>query len=157
MKEEYTYSEIFKYEGITREYCVKYNNSNLSIEKLIELSYLEEEFNVDYAFYLRFKRLAQIKEFIGKRDIGILNSLPYISHDILLRESVFDSQIDRYRFPNEPSIYDKLNVSMNEKRWDLVFYIFYRESYDIESLITDYEEKFRDKKELRDKKFFIIQ
>ena len=118
---------------------------------------MEEEFNVDYALYLKFKHLFQIKEFIGKRDVGILNSLPFISGDIVIHESDFDSQINQYRFPNKPSIYDKLNAVMNEKKWDLVFYIYHKESFDIVNLIADFEEKSNEKKRLKDKKFFIIQ
>ena len=157
MTKEYTLSEIFKYEAITRDYCIRHNNPNLSVKKLIELSALEEEFNIDYTFYLQFKRLFQIKEFIGQKDIGILNSLPFISEDIVNHESVYDTQISQYRFPNKPSIYDKLNAAMNEKRWDLVFYIYHKESSDIYNLITRTEDEFNQKKRLKDRKFFIIQ
>ena len=44
MTKEYTLSKIFKYEAITRNYCIRHNNPNLSVKKLIELSALEEEF-----------------------------------------------------------------------------------------------------------------
>ena len=154
-KEEYTLSEIYKYEAITRDYCVKYNNPNLSAEKLIALSALEEDFNMDYAFYIHFKRIYKIKEFIGKKDIGILKSLPYVTEDIINHESDFESQISQYRFPNPPSIYDKLNAAMSERRWDLVFYIYHKVSSDIYSLITGTEEEINRKK--REKKFFIIK
>ena len=154
-KEEYTLSEIFKYEAITRDYCTKHNNPNLSTKKLIELSALEEDFNIDYAFYLQFKRIFQIKEFIGKKDVGILKSLPFVSEDIINHEPDYESLIRQYRFPNKPSIYDKLNAAMNERRWDLVFYIYHKESSDIYNLITRTEDEINQKK--RDKKFFIIQ
>ena len=83
MTQEYTLSDIFKYEDITRQYCILKGCHDLPIQELIHLASLEEEFNIDYAFYLRFKRIHQIKEFIMKKDKSLGNSLPYITEDIL--------------------------------------------------------------------------
>ena len=157
MTEEYTLSDIFKYEGITREYCVLKGNYNLTIQELIHLASLEGEFNIDYAFYLRFKRIHQIKKFIMEKDKGLGNSLSFISDNILNEESVYDSQINQYSFLQKPSIYDILYAAINDRKWDLVFYVYQNECRSLYSLIARTEEEFNDKKKLKNKKFFIIQ
>ena len=157
MTEEYLLSDIFKYEGITREYCVLKGDNNLSTRELIRLASLEEEFNIDYAFYLRFKHIHQIKEFIMKKDKGLGNSLPYITEDILNNEAEYDGQINQYSFVQKPTIYDILNAAISDKKWDLVFYIYQNESSGLYSFISKTEEEFNDKKELKNRKFFIIQ
>ena len=55
MATQYTLTDIFTYEAITRKYCVLKGNDNISPRDLITLAAMEEEFNVDYAFYLHFK------------------------------------------------------------------------------------------------------
>ena len=157
MTEEYTLSDIFKYEGITREYCVLKGNHSLTIQELIRLASLEEEFNIDYAFYLRFKRIHQIKEFIMKKDKGLGNALPFIMKEIVDCSANYDYQISQYSFPEKPTIYDMLNATINDKKWDLVFYIYQNECSSLYSLIARTEEEFNDKKELKNRKFFIIQ
>ena len=157
MTQEYTLSDIFKYEDITRQYCILKGCHDLPIEELIRLAALEEEFNINYAFYLRFKRIHQIKEFIMKKDKGLGNSLPYITEDILNEGSDYDHQINQYSFLEKPTIYDILNAAINDKKWDLVFYIYQKESSGLYSLIAKTEDEFNDKKELKNRKFFIIQ
>ena len=157
MTEEYTLIDIFKYERITREYCVLKGNHSLTIQELIYLASLEEEFNVDYADYLRFKRMLQIKEFIMSKDKCLGNALPFIKDEIVDYEEDYDYQISQYSFPEKPSIYDILNAAINDKKWNLVFYVYQKESMDLYSLIAKTEDEFSDKKELKNRKFFIIQ
>ena len=157
MTEEYTLSDIFKYEGITLHYCVLKGNNSLTIQELIYLASLEEEFNVDYADYLRFKRMHQIKEFIMSKDKGLGNTLPYIKEEIADNGADCDYQINQYSFLEKPTIYDILNALINDKKWDLVFYVYQKESRDLHSLIARTEDEFSDKKELKNRKFFIIQ
>ena len=157
MEQKYTLSDIFKYESITREYCVLKGNPNLTVQELIYLASLEEEFNIDYAFYLRFKRIHQIKEFIMEKDKGLGNTLPYIMEEIVDNGADYDSQINQYSFLEKPTIYDILNTTINDKKWDLVFYIYQNECSSLHSLVAKTEDEFNDKKELKNRKFFIIQ
>ena len=157
MTEKYTLSNIFNYEDITRKYCVLKCNNNLSPRELITLASMEDEFNIDYAFYLQFKHTHQIEEFIMKKDIGLTNSLPFISEDILNEETKYEAQISQYSFMQKPSIYDILNAAINDKKWDLVFYIYQNESSGLYSFISKTEDEFNSKKELKNRKFFIVQ
>ena len=127
MTEKYTLSDIFNYEGITRNYCML-KGVNLSPRELIILSSMEDEFNIDYAFYLQFKHTHQIKEFIMRRDAALANSLPFISDEILNEEGKYEAMLSRYSFLQKPSIFDILNAVINDKKWDLVFYIYQNES-----------------------------
>ena len=157
MTEKYTLSDIFNYESITRNYCVIKGNNNLSPRELITLAAMEEEFNIDYAFYLHFKHTLQIEEFIKKKDIGLANSLPFISDDILQEELEYEGQISKYLYIQKPSIFDILNAAINDKKWDLVFYIYKNESSGLYDFISRTEDEFNTKKDLKNRKFFIIQ
>ena len=151
MTEKYTLNDIFHYESITRNYCVIKGNNNLSPRELVTLAAKEEEFNMDYALYLHFKHTLQIEEFIKKRDIGLANSLPFISDDILQEELEYEGQISR------STIFGVLNDAINHRKWDLVFYIFKSESTGLHEFITRTEDEFNSKKDLKNRKFFIIQ
>ena len=151
MTEKYTLNNIFHYESVTRYYCVMKGNSNLPPRELIKLAAMEEEFNMDYALYLHFKHTLQIEEFIKKKDIGLANSLPFITDDVLIEESEYERQI------SSPNIFDALNTAINYKKWDLVFYIYKRESTGLSEFISKTEDEFNTKKDLKNRKFFIIQ
>ena len=157
MTEKYTLTDIFKYENITRNYCVTKGNANLSPRELITLASTEKEFDVDYASYLQFKHTHQIKEFIKKRDIGLANSLPFITEDILNEEAKYEAMMSQYSFLQKPTIYDILNAAISDKKLDLVFYIYQNESNGLYSFISKTEEEFINKKDLKSRKFFIVQ
>ena len=91
------------------------------------------------------------------KDKGLGNTLPYIMDEILNHCEKYDHQINQYSFLEKPTIYDILNAAINDKKWDLVFYIYQKESMDLHSLIARTEDEFSDKKELKNRKFFIIQ
>ena len=154
---KYTLSDVFKYESITCRYCVLKGNTNLSIPELIYLASLEDEFDIDYAFYLRYKQIHQIKEFISGRDKCLGNSLPFISDDILYEEELYEEQINQYKFTQPPTTFDLLNAALNDKKWDLVFFIYIKECNEIYNLIVKTEDEFNEKKELKNRKFFIVQ
>ena len=156
MTEKYTLSDIFNYEAITRNYCVT-KGINLSPRELIILASTEDEFNVDYAFYLQFKHTHQIKEFIRARDPALAKSLPFISDEILNEEVEYESKLSRYSFLQKPTIFDILNAAINDKKWDLVFYIYQNESSGLYNFISRTEDEFITKKDLKNKKFFIVQ
>ena len=156
MTEKYTLTDIFNYEAITRNYCIS-KGVNLSPRELIILSSTEDEFNIEYAFYLQFKHTHQIKEFIRTRDPALANSLPFISDDILNEESEYEAKLSRYSFLQKPTIFDILNAAINDKKWDLVFYIYQNESSGLYNFITRIEDEFNAKKDLKNKKFFIVQ
>ena len=156
MTEKYTLNDIFNYEAITRNYCIS-KGVNLTPRELILLSSMEDEFNVDYAFYLQFKHTHQIKEFIMRRDPALANSLPYISDEILNEESEYEAKLSRYSFLQKPTIFDILSAAINDKKWDLVFYIYQNESSGLYNFISRTEDEFNTKKDLKNKKFFIVQ
>ena len=101
--------------------------------------------------------MLQIKEFIMSKDKCLGNALPFIKDEIVDYEEDYDYQISQYSFPEKPSIYDILNAAINGKKWNLVFYVYQKESMDLYSLIAKTEDEFSDKKELKNRKFFIIQ
>ena len=156
MTEKYTLTDIFNYEAITRNYCVS-KGINLSPRELIILASTEEEFNVDYAFYLQFKHTHQIQEFIRARDPSLAKSLPFISDEILNEEAEYEAKLLRYSFLQKPTIFDILNAAINDKKWDLVFYIYQNESSNLYNFISRTEDEFNTKKDLKNKKFFIVQ
>ena len=153
-------SDIFKYEDITCKYCTLKGNANTSIPELIYLASLEDEFNIDYTFYLMYKQKYQMEEFISKRDKCLGNSLQFISKNILYDEDylyVYEEQINQYKFLQKPTTFDLLNAALNDKKWDLVFYIYIKEYGEIHNLIVKTEDEFNEKKELKNRKFFIVQ
>ena len=109
MTEKYTLTDIFNYEAITRNYCIS-KGVNLSPRELIILSSTEDEFNIEYAFYLQFKHTHQIKEFIRTRDPALANSLPFISYDILNEESEYEAKLSRYSFLQKPTIFEVVYI-----------------------------------------------
>ena len=54
-------------------------------------------------------------------------------------------------------LFDILNAAINDKKWDLVFYIYQNESSGLYNFITRIEDEFNAKKDLKNKKFFIVQ
>ena len=156
MSDKYTLNDIFNYEAITRDYCLT-KGLNLSPRELIILASEEKKFNIDYAFYLHFKHSHQIKEFIRVRDPALAKSLPFTSDDILNEEVEYESKLSRYSFPQKPTIFDLLNAAINDKKWDLVFYIYQNESSGLYNFITKTEDEFITNEDLKNKKFFIVK
>ena len=156
MTEKYTINDIFTYEGITRDYCVS-KGRNLSPRELIMLASMEEEFNVDYAFYIQFKHTHQLTEFIRKRDPALANSLRFISEDIMDEDKEFETKLTRFSFKTKPSIFDILDAVIRERKWDLVFYLFQNESVGLHNLISKTEDERNTKDDVKNKKFFILQ
>ena len=144
----YSLSEIFRYEDITREYCNSEGGFNLSIHNLIELATLEDEFNMDYAYYLVFKRLHQIAEYITLKaknigyDINVKEN-DEIEDEILNKESEYESWVNFYynhSFYDEPDVYDIIDQAVIGKNLNVLYYIYYKERSELNSLIAREEE-----------------
>ena len=159
---QYTLSDIFKYEDITRQYCNSEGGFTLSIQELIHLAALEDEFDTDYANYLIFKRLHQITEYIYQKAInkGIQIN---VKDNKKLKEDLennnanvsnYENWIEFYEreaFNDEPTIYDIINQAIRDNNWNVLYYLYYKEENKL------YDILFNEKNKLNDRKFFIIQ
>ena len=159
---QYTLSDIFKYEDITREYCNSEGGFNLTIQNLIELAALEDEFNIDYAFYLRFKRMHQIEDYIlqkAKKYGCIINvkESERIVEELLNNENKYEEQIEYYYnnslYDETDVFYDIINQALFDKNWELVYYIYHKENNELFSLIAKTEDEFNEKKEFKIESF----
>ena len=167
----YSLSDIFRFEDITRKYSISEGVDNLPIHILIELATLEDEFDIDYAYYLMFKRLYQIDNYITKKaknigfDINVKEN-DEIEDEILSKESEYESWVDFYYNhsfydePDEPDVYDIIDQAVIGKNWNVLYYIYYKEKSELNSLIAREEEDFNDRKyeeKQKNRKFLIIQ
>ena len=125
MTEEYTLSDIFKYEDKTRQYCISEGGVELSTQELIHLAALEDQFNSDYANYLIFKRLHLIADYITQKAInkGIqinVKDNKKLKEDLENNngnESNYENWIEFYEreaFNDYPDIYDIIKQAIRD-------------------------------------------
>ena len=153
----YTQNEIFRYEDISKAY-INLEGRLLSPRELIERADKEERFDVDYATYIAYKNKIQIEEFIMKRNLCIANSLQFIRDDYWVEdEDEFDPKINAMQFRIKPTVFDILEVLLRDKQWDLVFYVYYRETAGLNSLIAHLEDEHTTLTNILDKKMLIIK
>ena len=159
---QYTLSDIFKYEDITQQYCNSEGGFTLSIQELIHLASLEDEFDTNYANYLIFKRLYQITDYITQKAInkGIQIN---VKDNKKLKEDIknnnanvfnYENWIEFYKnkdFNDEPTIYCIINQAIRDNNWNVLYYLYYKEENKL------YDILFNEKNKLNDRKFFIIQ
>ena len=139
MAKIYQHSEIFKYEGISQGY-IALEGRLLSPRELIIKASKEEEFDVEYVNYIISKHKMQMEEFILRQNRCIGNSLRFIKDDYWLDdEDEFEPRIISISFKIKPTVFDILDVLLREKQWDLVFYVYYRETFKLNSLINHLE------------------
>ena len=141
MAETYTHSEIFRHEDISKVYIAS-EGRLLSPRELIEKAAKEEKFDVDYADYIIYKNKMQIKEFIMKRNRCIENSLCFIENDFHEEEEdEFEPKIKAMPFKIESTVFDILDVLLRNQQWDLVFYVYRRETAGLNNLIAKLEDE----------------
>ena len=159
---QYTLSDIFKYEDVTRQYCNSEGGFTLSIQELIHLAALEDEFDTDYADYLIFKRLHQIAEYIYQKAInkGIYANVKdnkNLKKDIENNNfniSNYENWLEFYEnntFIDDPDIYDVIDQIIKDNNRCVLYYLYYKEENKL------YDILFNEKNKLNDRKFFIIQ
>ena len=141
MAERYTHSEIFRYEDISKVY-IAFEGRVLSPRELIERAYKEERFYVEYAKYIVYKNKIQIEDFIMKRNRCIGNSLRFIKDDYCVEdEDEFEPKIKAMPFKVKPTVFDILDVLIRDQQWDLVFYVYQRETVGLDNLIIQLEDE----------------
>ena len=157
MDGKYTHSEIFRYEDISKAY-IGLEGRLLSAKELIERADKEERFNVDYANYIASKNKIQIDEFIMKRNRCIGNSLQFIKDDYWVEcEDEFEPKINAMPFKIKPTVFDILEVLLRDQQWDLVFYVYYRETSGLNNLIAKLEDEHKTLTNILDQKMLIIK
>ena len=139
MAKIYEHSQIFRHEDISKVYIAS-EGRLLSPRELIEKAAKEEKFDTEYAEYIVYKNKIQIEEFIMKRNRCIGNSLQFIRDDFWeVYEDQFEPKIKAMPFKVKPTVFDILDVLIRDQQWDLVFYVYYRETVLLSSLIVDLE------------------
>ena len=157
MDGKYTHSEIFRYEDISKVY-IDLEGRLLSPRELIEKADKEERFDVDYANYIAYKNKIQIEEFIMKRNRCIGNSLQFIKDDYWVEfEDEFEPKINAMPFKIKPTVFDILEVLIRDQQWDLVFYVYHRETSGFNNLIAHLEDEHKTLTNILDQKMLIIK
>ena len=162
MASQYLISDIIKYELITKQYCISEGGFTLSVEELIHLAALEDEFDIDYANYLIIKRLHQIAEYIYQKAMNKGFQIN-VKNNVNLREDIknnnfdisnYDDWLDFYEDKtaiDDPDIYDIIDQIIKDNNWHVLYYLYYKEEKKL------YDILFNEKNKLNDRKFFIIQ
>ena len=158
----YNLCDIFKYEDITRQYCISEGGVELTTQELIQLAGKEDQFNSDYANYLIFKRLHLIVDYITQKakNKGYQINVKYngkLKEDLENNngnESNYENWIEFYEreaFNDYPDIYDIINQAIRDNNWNVLYYLYYKEENELYDLIS------KEKNKLNERKFFIIQ
>ena len=154
MAKRYEHSEIFRYEDISKVY-IALEGRLLSPRELIERADKEERFDTEYANYIVYKNKIQIEDFIMKRNRCIGNSLRFIKDDYWVEdEDEFEPKINAMPFKIKPTVSDILEVLIMDQQWDLVFYVYQRETAGLENLICKLEDEHTN---ILDRKMVILQ
>ena len=159
---QYSLSDIFKYEDITRQYCNSEGGFDLSIQELIHLAALEDEFDTNYANYLIFKHLHQITVYISQKTINKGFQINVKDNKKLKKDiennnfniSNYENWFEFYEnktFIDDPTIYDVIDQIIKDNNWYVLYYSYYKEENKL------YDILFNEKNKLNDRKFFIIQ
>ena len=137
----YEHSEIFRHEDISKVYIAS-EGRVLSPKELIEKAAKEEKFDTDYADYIVYKNEIQIKEFITKRNRCKGNSLQFFENGFYeAEEDEFEPKIKAMPFKIKPTVFEILDVLIRDQQWDLVFYVYRRETAGLNNLIVQLEDE----------------
>ena len=163
----YTLSQIFRYEALTREFCVSEGSSALTTKNLINLGLLND--NHDYAKYIQAKHSLQLEEMIDKKvgKLGFVFSKNIINDPEYFLEykgNYYDKiykyykSLVRYDSP-VPKLEQIINLVINDRNTKLLFYIYFKEEDKISRYFAGREDEINTNKmnSVKDRKFFIIQ
>ena len=137
MAKTYEHSEIFRHEDISKVY-VAAEGRVLSARELIYKAFNEERFDLEYAQYIVYKNKTQIEEFINKRNRCIGNSLHFMT-DEFEEDMEFEPKIKAMPFKVKPTVFEILDVLIRDQQWDLVFYVYLKETVGLNYLVTELE------------------
>ena len=166
----YSLSKCFHYEAITRQHCISEGGVELTTQDLIELAAKEDEFDIDYAEYLIFKRLHLIADYIAQKakNKGFIINVKEnkkIEEDLLnnnSNEDYYENWIEFYEskaFSDYPDIYEIIDQAIRDKNWNVLYYIYFKEEGELKELIAKEEDEFNERKyeeKQKNRKFFII-
>ena len=162
MANQYNLSDIFKYEDITRQYCISEGGVELSTQQLIELAAKEDKFDNDYAQYLIFKRLHLIADYISQKakNKGFIINVKdneKIKEDLTNNngnEANYENWIEFYEreaFSDYPDVFEIIDQAIRDNNWNVLYYLYYKEENKLSDLVA------KEKNKLNERKFFIIQ
>ena len=141
MEKIYEHSEIFRHEDISKVY-IALEGRVLSPRELIERADKEERFDTEYAEYIVYKNKIQMEDFIMKRNRCIGNSLRFMKDDYWVEdEDEFEPKVKAIPFKVKPTVFDILDVLIRDQQWDLVFYVYQRETAGLSDLIAKLEDE----------------
>ena len=157
IEQRYSLIDVLKYEDISKVYIAS-KGRVLSPRELVEEAAKEERFDDEYAHYIAYKNEIQIKDFIMKRNRCIGNSLRFIVEEICEEEEKENEmKIKAMPFKIEPTVFDILDVLIRDQQWDLVFYVYLRETVGISQLIYKIQDKTISRESILDRKMVILK
>ena len=157
IEQRYSLIDVLKYEDISKVYIAS-EGRVLSPRELVEKAAKEEMFDEEYAHYIVYKNQIQIMEFIMKRNRCIGNSLRFIVDEMCEEdEKENEMKIKAMPFKIKPTVFDILNVLIRDQQWDLVFYVYLRETTGISQLIYNMQDKTIPRERILDKKMVILK
>ena len=93
-----------------------------------------------------------------KRNRCIGNSLQFIKDDYWVEDKdEFEPKINAMQFKIKPTVFDILEVLLRDQQWDLVFYVYYRETSGLNNLIAKLEDEHKTLTNILDQKMLIIK
>ena len=118
----------------------------------------EERFDVDYALYLHFKHKHQVTEFIRRRNRCLGSSLRFINNYLEEGDEMeCEQKINAMPFKTKPTAFDILDVLIRDQQWDLVFFVYLRETFLFHTRISQLEDENIPKESVKNKNLFIFQ
>ena len=158
IEQRYSLMDVLKFEDISKVYIAS-ECKLLSPRELVEKAAKEERFDDEYAFYIAFKNEIQIKDFIMKRNRCIGNSLRFLNDEIFCEEEEKENEmkIKAIPFKVKPTVFDILDVLIRDQQWDLVFYVYLRETAGISQLIYKLQDETIPRESILDRKMVILK
>ena len=161
MAQQYTLSDIFKYEDTTRYFCNSESGFNLSIPELIHLASLDPFFDSDYVEYIIFRRLHQLAEYISEKSKKRGYQIN-VRHNQNLKEDLENNNSSReyyerwadeygYTLDTLDDTYHVIDSAVTDNNWAFLYYLYLKEEEGLYDLLNAQKNK------IKDRKFFIVQ
>ena len=158
IEQRYSLIDVLKYEDISKVYIAS-EGRVLSPRELVEKAAKEDMFDDEYAHYIAYKNEIQIKDFITKRNRCIGNSLRFLNDENFCEEEEKENEmkIKAIPFKIKPTIFNILNVLIRDQQWDLVFYVYLRETAGISQLTYKLADENIPRESILDRKMVVLQ
>ena len=146
----YNLSDIFKYEALTRQYCINKGCVDLDTKTLINLGLLDD--NYDYAKYIEFKHVVSLEELIDKKVkiYGLFFSKNVVNDPDYFLEYKGDYYEELYNH-YKSQIIDNLDKTKTEQiidmvikdnnNMDILYYIYFKEEEKINEYLARREDE----------------